>query len=76
MALNWGLTEMADLTFRGKLDRVYMPDDRDPIVKGLPEKDRLPKYGTNSLRKPKRAFSGEVAKAADKIGMPKQPHKQ
>lgn len=64
---------MADLTFRGKLDRMYHPDDRDPVVRRLPEKDRLPKYGTNSLRKPKRAFPSEVAKAADKIGMPKPP---
>lgn len=61
---------MAKLTAGGKLDQVYVPDDRDAVVSKLLDKDRLPKYGGNSLKPPKRAFNEAEAAAADRIGMP------
>jgi hypothetical protein len=63
---------MKELTYRGILDAVYEPDDRDPIVQDLPEKDRLPKYGANSLKEPPRALRPDEAAAFDAIAMPER----
>jgi hypothetical protein len=63
------------LTFRKNRDTVFTPDDRDSVVQQLPEDQRLPKYGANSLHRPPRPFREAEAAAADRIGMPK-PSKQ
>lgn len=57
------------ITYHGALDHLHR-DDRDPIVDSLPEDERKPSWGKNSLerKRPARALTEAEAASLDDIG--------
>ena len=63
---------MKQTTHHGTLDSMFFKD-RHAQLDSLPTAKRIPSYGQNSLRKPKRALTKEEADIVRSIGLPPRP---
>ena len=57
------------ITAGGRIDDMFI-DDRDERLSALSIEDTLPRYGANSLKRPKRALTEAERNAMDGIGVP------